>query len=102
MFFERHQQRVHVFGVDFEVVHLVDMRDDAVDNVAAPGRRFGVGVQHQHVVALVARGAARSFGEGMCQQAAENQNSRQGLEGNAERFLPKIHLFAVKEPDDRL
>ena len=32
----------------------------------------------------------------------ENQNSRQGLEGNAERFLPKIHLFAVKEPDDRL
>ena len=99
MVFDRHQQRVHVLDVDLEIVHLVDVRDDVVDDVAAPGCRFGVGVQDQHVVALVARGAARGFGEGVCQQAAENQDSRQGLEGNAERFLQKIHLLGMEEPD---
>jgi gamma-glutamyl-gamma-aminobutyrate hydrolase PuuD len=93
---DSHQQRVHVLGVYLEIVHMIDMCDDVVDDVAAPGRRFGVGIQYQHVIALVARRAARRFGKWVCQQATEKHDSRQDAERNAGRFLQKIHVFEMQ------
>ena len=88
-----------MFGVEVDVVHHLDMDRNAIVDFPAPGSRFCVSIKDQDVISVFSRRAARSFGERVCQQAAENQDSRQGLEGNAERFLQKIHLLGMEEPD---